>query len=280
MSERAAAIVVLLIGLAAAAGAAAAWTGAWRSWARQFLFGAVGSWPITLLPALAAMCFAGGLSSLGAGSAPVTLLFIVGLLLLGLFLVNPRWWGPAWYRAVRASLRDGSVDPDMQDPSTALFVGAARGKPPHSSAAVVEQEFSGEPHEGWPVTWIAGPETAQKAHALQRPGSVAGRLELRREGIVFVASVAEDRVREAATVLWIRPEELTGAWAVAPGAGADGVRLPARGMTARVARRVVPRLVVATADGGHLFESYRAEAKARRILELYERGQPVAPASE
>jgi hypothetical protein len=279
MSERAATIVVLLIGLVAAVGAAAAWTGAWRSWARQFLLGAVGSWPITLLPGIAAMCLAGGLSSLGAASGPVALLFLAGLLLLGLFLVNPRWWGPAWYRTVRSGLRDGSVDPDMQDPSTALFVGAAGGKPPYSSAAVAEQ-FSGEPHEGWPVTWITGPETAQKAHALQRPGSVTGRLELRREGILFVASAAEDRVREAATVLWIRPEEVTGAWAVPPGAGADGVRLPAGGMTARLARRLVPRLVISTAEGRHLFESYRAEAKARRILELYERGQPVAPASK
>jgi hypothetical protein len=270
MSDDALGLVLLLIATAAAVGAATAWTGVWRGWACQFPFGAVGSWPITLVPAIASMCAAAGLGSLGASSGLIGVLFLVGLILFGLFLLNPRWWGPAWYRAVRADLKGGGVSPDMRDPSTALFVSAVSEKPGHSSATVVDEEFMGEPYDVWPVTWIAGSETGAKAHGLQRPGSVSGTLELRREGIVFVASEMEDRIGGAATVLWIKPDELKGAWAVAPGAGADGTRLPAKGMASRLARRVVPRLVVATHDGAQLFETYRADGKSKRILELYE----------
>jgi hypothetical protein len=270
MSDDALGLVLLLIATAAAVGAVTAWTGVWRGWARQVLFGAVGSWPITLLPAIAAMCAAAGLGSLGASPGLIGVLFFVGLVLFGLFLINPRWWGPAWYRSVRADLKAGESSPDMQDPSTALFVTAVSERPGHSSVTVVDGEFTGEPYDAWPVTWIAGSETAPKAHALQRPGSVSGTLELRREGIVFVASEMEDRIGGAATVLWIKPDELKGAWAVAPGAGADGARLPAKGMTSRLARRVVPRLVVATHEGAQLFETYRADGKSKRIQELYE----------
>lgn len=197
--------------------------------------------------------------------------FLVGLGLVGIFLVNPRWWGPAWYRTNRAELKAGRIGPDMHDPSTALIVGAIGGTPEHSSAEVLDQQFSGEPEEAWLVTWIGGAGTTAKQHALERPGSVGGTLELRSEGIVFAANAAEDRIRDSATVLWITPDELTGASAVAPGAGAgaDGERTPAKG-TSRLARRVVPRLVVSTRQGAHLFETYGADEKAKRIVELYE----------
>jgi hypothetical protein len=99
---------------------------------------------------------------------------------------------------------------------------------------------------------------------------VGGRLALHREGIVFAASAMEDRIRGAATVLEIATGELSGAWAVPPGAGPDGARTPARGLTSRLARRVVPRLVIATKDGAFLFETYGADEKTKRILELYE----------
>lgn len=268
MSDDTSAIVLLLMAAAAGAGAVAAWTGAWRSWARQFLFGAVGSWPITLMPAIAFMCLSGGLAVLGAAGAIVGALFLVGLILFGVFLVNPRWWGPAWYRAVRADLNCGKTRPDMLDPSTALVVGSMEGKPRHDSAAVVDQQFSGEPDESWPVTWIRGSATAAKQHALERAGAVGGTLDLRREGIVFAANAAEDGIRDAPTVLWITPEELTGASVVAPGAGADGEPGGATG-GAGLAPHVVSRLVVRTQAGAHLFEVYGADDKAARIVARY-----------
>jgi hypothetical protein len=269
MSDGGGGIIVLLIAAAAAIGTVAAWAGKWRSWARQFLFGAIGSWPITLMPAIALLCLASGLASFGVAPGLVAVLFLAGLVLFGIFLLNPRWWGPAWYRTVRADLKAGRIRPDMHDPSTALIVGAIDGTPSRSSTAVVEQEFSGAPDEAWSVTWIRGRETAAKQHALERPGAVAGTLELRPEGIVFAANAAEDRIRDTPTVLWITPDELTSASAVVPGAGADGHTTPSGGMLARLPRRVVPRLVVSTRQGAHLFETYGADEKAKRIVELY-----------
>jgi len=112
--------------------------------------------------------------------------------------------------------------------------------PQDTSGDVVSQRFGGEPIEAWPVTWIAGSETAEKARAFEHPGAVGGRLQLRREGIVFAASATEDRIRGAATVLEIAAHELSGAWAVPPGAGPDGARTPGRDVTSALARRVVP----------------------------------------
>jgi hypothetical protein len=269
MSEQERAILVLVIAAVAGAGSVAAWMGWWRSWARQFLFGAVGSWPITLMPSMALLFLASALVSVGVLSGLSVVLGVASMFLFGLFFFNPRWWGPAWYRAVRADLEAGRIGPDMRDPTTALIVGALAGTSEHSSAAVVEQEFSGAPQEVWPVTWIEGSETTRTQHAFQRPGAVTGILELRREGIVFVASTAEDRIRDAPTVLWITLDDLTGATSVGPGAGADGHKSPAKGAAARLARRVVPRLVVSTRRGAHLFETYDADGKAQRIIELY-----------
>ncbi|MGI9097164.1 MAG: hypothetical protein ACR2H2_01495 [Solirubrobacteraceae bacterium] len=272
MSESVMGLVLLLIATVSAVGAVTAWTGVWRSWARQFMFGAVGSMPITLLPSVALMTGPPGLSFLGATNADSTfvrLTFLVGVLFFVLFLWNPRWWGPRWYREVRAGLEGGTIEADLSDPATALVVGAFR-PPQDTSSDVVNQHIGGEPIETWPVTWIAGAETAEKAHAFERPGAVSGRLQLRREGIVFAASAMEDRIRGAATVLQIAAHELSGARAVSPGAGPDGARMAARGLTSRLARRVVPRLVITTNDGAFLFETYGADEKAKRMLELYE----------
>jgi len=62
---------------------------------------------------------------------------------------------------------------------------------------------------------------------------------------------------------------VTGSWTVSPGAGPAGDRQPATGLGFRLARRVVPRLVIATNDGALLFETYRAGEKALRIRTLY-----------
>jgi hypothetical protein len=248
-----------------------AWTGIWRSWARQFLFGAIGSSPITLLPSVALITASAGLSFIGAAHTDSTLVrvtFLAGVFFLGLFAWNPRWWGPRWYRDVRAGLERGTVEADLRDPITALVVGALR-LPQETSGGAVTQHVGGEPIASWPVAWINGAETAQTTRAFERPGAVDGRLELRRDTIVFAANTMEDRMRGAATVFVVPVGELSGAWAVPPGSGPDGVRTPARGLTTLLARRIVPRLVIATTEGASLFETYGADQKAQRIRELY-----------
>jgi hypothetical protein len=278
MSDTAFGVLLLTIATASTFGAVTAWTGIWRSWARRFLFGAIGSSPITLLPSVALMTASGGLSFIGAAATDSTLVrvtFLAGVLFLVLFVCNPRWWGPRWYRAVRAGLEAGTLEADLRDPITALAVGAFR-LPQETSGDVVTQQIGGDAVESWRLAWINGAETAQPTRAFERPGAVDGRLELRPGTIVFSASTMEDRIRGGATVFVVSAGELSGAWAVPPGSGADGVRTPARGLTAVLARRLVPRLVIATHEGASLFETYRAEQKAKRIREIYGLQQPTS----
>jgi hypothetical protein len=278
MSDTAVGVLLLLMATASMVAAATAWIGLWRSWARQFLFGAIGSSPITLLPSIALMAASAGLSFVGAakaGSTFVSLTFLAGVAFLVLFVWNPRWWGPRWYREVRAGLEGGTVKADLRDPITALMVGALR-LPQETSGDVVSQHTSGEPLESWSAAWINGAETAKTTRAFERSGAVDGRLELRTGTIVFAANKMEDRIRGAATVAVVSASELSGAWAVPPGCGPDGVRTSARGLTAVLARHIVPRLVIATNDGVSLFETYGADKKAEHIRELYGLRRPTS----
>jgi hypothetical protein len=103
-----------------------------------------------------------------AGSPFVSLTFLGGVLLLVLFAWNPPWWGPRWYRDVRAGLEAGTVEADLRDPITALVVGALR-LPQETSGNAVTQHVGGEPIASWPVAWINGTETMQTTRASSAP---------------------------------------------------------------------------------------------------------------
>jgi hypothetical protein len=81
MSDQERAILVLVIAAVAGAGSVAAWMGWWRSWARQFLFGAVGSWPITLMPSMALLFLASALVSVGVLSGLSVVLGVASMFL-------------------------------------------------------------------------------------------------------------------------------------------------------------------------------------------------------
>ena len=252
-------ILPLLGGAVVLGISALAWTGRWRSWHRQVLTGPLPA-PITLLPGVGLALIGAGLYELGAPlvvSAPF-LLALVALLVL--YWWAPSWWGPRWLKEER---RDG-IQPDLNDPLTALSVGALAppGPAASSSATVAEHLQDRTPLEGWRATWVQHEEGGPKPHAFGLAGMVAGRLELYDDALAFRASGFEDRMRRQPTLVVIEHDAFAGARTVPPGAGPDGVKRPRKGP-----RSIYSRLVVDTTDGPLLFEVGAAKRKARQISE-------------
>ena len=249
---------LIAVGVACLAGAALAWSGRWHRWSRRFLIGP--SLPITLLPAVGAGAIGAGLYETSGSSVATAVCFVVMVAGGILFLWSPAWFGPRWLREQR---RKG-IDPDLQDPLTALSVAALAAPPAEAtSAAVLEERFGDRaPIERWSATWVQNEEGGEKPHALGRAGTVGGKLELYEDALAFRAIAVEDRLRREPTVVLIERAEFGETRVVPAGAGPDGRKRPRQGP-----RSAFARLVVDTEFGPFLFEVNAAKRKARRIAE-------------
>jgi hypothetical protein len=257
--------VLLLIGGAAIlAVSALAWTGRWRSWHRQVLTGPLPA-PITLYPAVGFALFGTGLAGLGLPDALAAPFLLALVVLLVLYWWAPSWWGPRWMKEER---RDG-IEPDMQDPLTALSVGAlAPPGPKASSSAAVSVALDGStPLYDWRATWIQHEGGGEKPHAFGAAGRVTGKIELYSDALAFRASGLEDRMRRQPTVVVVERGAFAGVRTVPAGAGPDGAKRPRAGP-----RSIFSRLVVDTNDGPLLFEVGFAKRKAERISETFGSG--------
>ena len=249
---------LIAVGVACLAGAALAWSGRWHRWSRRFLIGP--SLPITLLPGAGAGAIGAGLYESSGSSAATAVCFVVMIAGGTLFFWSPPWFGPRWLREQR---REG-IDPDLQDPLTALSVAALAPPPAElTSAAVLDERFGDrKPIERWSATWVQHEEGGAKPHAFGVAGMVAGKLELYEDALAFRASGFVDRMRREPPVVVIGHDAFAGARTVPAGAGPDGVKRPRTGP-----RSVYSRLVVDTSDGPLLFEVGAAKRKARQISE-------------
>jgi hypothetical protein len=250
-------LVLIALGPVLASSAWLAWSGRWRSWVDDPIFG----WspgPLALFPGLALMLPAFALVNLGVlpSDSPIAVFgFLLSLAGMAITLWAPRWFGPRWYRernapgARRARAR--------HDPMAALMEIDSRARPTGS-----ESPFAGAPLARWSGTWVYGDETAPRQQPLLRPGAVYGHLSLYRDGLHFRANGMEERAREEAVSVTVPAARLRDVRVVPSGAGTDGQPTP--GPRLRVA---FTRLVVDTDDGPYLFEVHGAKDKARTIRE-------------
>jgi hypothetical protein len=233
--------VGLVLGAILLAAGVAAWTGRWRSWARQFAFGVLPA-PLGLFPGLGLGLIAYGLSGVGAVplKSPVTAIGVLAAFAgLALSFWAPAWFGPAWYR------EDPKLDaPDLGDPTTAVAYAGLRPAPAVPAGGAAWEAT--EPLEVLRATWLAGDAAAAALPAFGGGTDVGGRLELHADGLVFRANGVDARTRQSSTVVAVSGEEVRGA-------RADG-----RGT-----------LVVDTAGGPMTFKVFGAGGKAARVRELY-----------
>lgn len=245
-------------GTALLVAAAVAVSGRWRGWARDL---AGGPMTITLLPA-------GGLMLVVLGLAPVLpgglrdLLFAATLLALlagfVLFLWQPDWLGPRWYRQRDRSALHQSV------PLNAAILSAV--KPDlgaSSSEATAYRMFAGEqPASRWRAHLVS--DRHGRPSAMQRAGVVRGQVLIFSEALVFAADRNEDRMRQQPVVEVLAAGAITGVRRWRPGRQPDG-------RTARpdLPSWVMPRLRIDTTDGARVFESARAGALLAEIERRY-----------
>lgn len=186
--------VIVVVGVALLAASAAAWLGHWRRWTRTFITAHLPA-PITILPALGALLVTFGLhdvspfpgSSFLAGAA-----LVGGLVAVVLALWDPPWFGPAWFREVKAS---GPVEPDLSDPLTASTYAMSRGDV-DPRAPVARRFGDSKPLERWRVSLVDG------------SAKVGGHLELHQGGLAFYPNEMEARMREDAFSLMLEPADV------------------------------------------------------------------------
>ncbi len=258
-------VALVAVGIGLLTAAAAAWTGRWRAWARDL---AGGPMTITLAPAC-------GLMALIIGLAPVLsdglreLLFSATLLALlagfVLFLWQPPWLGPGWYRE-----RDRSALHQDVPLNAAVLSAVKPDLGASSSEATAREMFGATPPAS---RWRAHLITDRHGHpsAMQRAGVVRGQVLIFSEALVFAADRNEDRMRQRPVVETVPSDRITGARRWGAGRQPDG----------RTVRRdlpswAVPRLRLDTAEGAWLFESGRAGALLAEIERFYLAPSPDA----
>lgn len=233
-------LVAIVLGVALLVASAAAWTGRWRTWARQFPIGLLAS-PLGMFPAAGVTFLVGGLAAADAipDTSPlvfVALVIVVAGLVLSFW--SPPWFGPAWYRE-----SPKLTDPDFADPATAT-AWAASHRAPAAPATALDCD---QPLDVLSATWFAGARAAQALPGLGAGSDVGGKLELHREGLVFRAGKWDAKARQAATV----------------------IEVPAA--TIRSARADHGRLVIDTDSEAMTFKVFGARGKAAKIQALYGR---------
>ena len=249
-------VLLIALGLVLLAVAWVCWSGRWRAWSRIAVLPLM---PITALPALGIMFVA-----IGAGEmlpAPLRgILYTVTFLALPagavLWIWDPHWYGPAWYRE-----RDATYD--LSVPLNAAIASSARTTPAVSSEQAVRAAVGGdEPLERWRAHLVS--DEHGHPSAMQRIGVVRGHLLLFEDALAFAADVREDRMRGAPVTVVIPGETIRAVSRVPAGSRPDGARtgpdLPSR---------VMPRLRVDTDAGPVFLETVRAGHRAGTIVERY-----------
>jgi hypothetical protein len=187
--------VALAAGVAIMAASVAAWRGLWRRWTRTFATAHVPI-PITILPAFGAQLIALGLHDVGpfpGSSALVGAALTGGLVAFVLALWNPPWFGPRWFRDMKAS--GEPVDPDLSDPLTASTYALARTGV-DARGPVAERFGDSEPIEKWRVSLVDGDV------------KVGGHLELHPAGIAFYPNDMEARMRDEPFAVTVERNDL------------------------------------------------------------------------
>jgi hypothetical protein len=254
--------VMIAFGVAALAGAWMCWTGRWRKWSKQV---SMGNAPLTLAPGFGAFVVLVGIAMLlpdAVGAMLGVLAFLLAFAGFVMFLWDPSWYGPRWYR-------DRDQEYDLSVPINAAIAASVRTQPAEVSEAVARSKMGWrEPEARWRAHLVS--DAYGRPSAMQRIGVVRGHLLLYPDAVVFAADVREDRMRGTAVVEVIRAEEIVAVRRVPAGSRPDGERagpdLPSR---------VMPRLRVDTTSGAHVFE---AASAGRRVRELESRYVHAVPA--
>ena len=246
-------VALIALSLPLAYGSYRAWTGRWRSWSGELVFGPL-ALPITLMPAMSIFCLGIGLAMTGAvdSSSPIAAVAVVAVL-AGVLLMffTPRWWGPTWYREA-----DGDFEPNLKDPITALSVATSTPAPAREP---LPPQFTGKPIGSWRGNYVGRDEKGMGT-ALARNGKVEGRLNLYEGGVSFVAEGLATRLEAPREPILVASGDVLEVRVVPAGAGPDGKKRRGAGL-----RSLFKRLVIDTPEGSLLFEVQRAEAVQREI---------------
>src|SRR5918996_135285 len=235
-------MVAIAIGLVLLALAWVCWSGRWRGWSRIAM---LPSMPITVLPAVGLVLITAGAGELvgpPVSSVLYALAVASGLAGVVLWMWDPKWYGPAWYRE-----RDSTYDVSV---------------PINAERAVREAVGGDEPLERWRA-YLVSDEHGHPS-AMQRIGVVRGHLLVYDEALAFAADIREDRMRGAPVTVVIPGDTILAVNRVRAGSRPDGAQtgpdLPSR---------VMPRLRVDTDDGPVFFEAARAGRRAQALAERY-----------
>jgi hypothetical protein len=229
------------------------WTGRWKGWSRIAMLPLM---PVTALPALGVLFVAIGVGPLVPAAVAGVLYALAGVALVAglvIWMWDPKWYGPSWYRA-----RDSSYD--LSVPLNAAIASTVRSRRSITSEQAVAGR--GEPLERWRAHLV----TDQHGHpsAMQRIGVVRGHLLVYEDALVFAADVREDRMRGAPVTMVIPGHSILAVHRVPAGSRPDGAEsgpdLPSR---------VMPRLRVDTDDGPVFFEAARAGRRAEALAERF-----------
>jgi hypothetical protein len=221
--------------------------------------------PIAALPGLGACLVLVGIAMLlpeGPAAVLGVLALLVALAGFVLWLWDPSWYGPRWYRE-----RDQTYD--LSVPLNAAIAASVRTEPGEASEASARARMGRrEPDARWRAHLIS--DAYGRPSAMQRVGVVRGHLLLYADALVFAADVREDRMRGAAVVEIIPASTIVSVRREPAGSRPDG-----ESSGPDLPSRVMPRLRIDTTSGAHVFETAGA---GRRVRELETRYVGTAPA--
>jgi hypothetical protein len=251
-------MVAIVLGLILLAVSWMCWSGRWRAWSRIAM---LPSAPITLVPAVGIILIAagaGGLAGPPVSGVLYALALAAGLAGTVLWMWDPNWYGPAWYRS-----RDTTYDVTV--PLNAAIAASVRTEVARSSEAEARAAAGpGEPLERWRAHLVS--DAYGQPSAMQRVGVVRGHLLLWEDALAFAADAREDRMRGEPVTVVIPARSIRAVARVPAGSRPEGARsgpdLPSR---------VMPRLRVETEEGTWYFEAARAGRRAAELAQRYVR---------
>jgi hypothetical protein len=248
-------VLLIAIGIVLMAMSWVCWTGRWRGWSRIAMLPLA---PITMLPAVGVLFVVMGVFDIVPAPLPgilAALTFVVLLAATVIWVWDPKWYGPAWYRS-----RDDSYD--LSVALNAAIASTVRSGRSITSEQAVRETGRGEPLERWRVHLVS--DEHGHPSAMQRVGVVRGHLLVYEDALVFAADAREDRMRGEPVTVVIPRDSIFAVNRVSAGSRPEGVRtgpdLPSR---------VMPRLRVDTDNGPVFFEAARASRRAAALAERF-----------
>jgi hypothetical protein len=206
-------VIVLLLALACCAGTWAVWTGRFKAAGKDLLHP---NWAWTALPVLAGVFGAYALEPV-LGNVANALGFVVVLVGFVMFLWQPSWFGPRWWRE-----RDpADLGPEWGPNAALLATGPGLGP----AGSLPEAMRRMEPEQP-AVKLRAGLVTERhgRPSAAQRSGIVEGWLLLYERGLVFAASELEDKMRQATVIERLAAADMRSVVRLRAGTREDGRR--------------------------------------------------------